>query len=191
MWIVRPVALAASWLAVLPALPAADPQYESARRKLELIENRKVAPGRIVIFTPGEINAWARVRVSEIVPQGMRDQRVDLAVDAATGYAKIDFLKLRHAQGQSTNWLVTKMIEGERDVKVAVRLQSGGGKLTVYLTRVQIGMAVASGPVLDVLLKAFFLPLYPEAHIDEAFDLDYNIERIEVRPTGVRVFVKK
>jgi hypothetical protein len=188
---IRLIALAASCFAVLPALPGADPLYESARRKLELIENRKVVAGAIVSFTPGEINAWARVRVPEIVPQGIRGQHVDLSADAATGYAKIDFLKLRHAQGQSTNWLITKLIEGERDVKVSVRLQSGGGKLTVFLTRVQIGMAVASGPVLDVLLKTFFLPLYPEAHIDQAFDLDYNIDRIEVRPAGVRVTIKK
>jgi hypothetical protein len=76
-------------------------------------------------------------------------------------------------------------------VKVSVRLSSGGGKLTVNLTRVQIGVAVATGSVLNVLISSFFMPLYPEAHINEAFDLDYNIDRIEVRPAGVRVFIKR
>ena len=180
-----------AFAALIPVLYAADPLYEGARRKLDLIENLKVAPGATVMFSPAEIGAWARVRVPEIVPQGLRDQRVELLADGANGSAKIDFLKLRHAQGQSTNWLTTKLIEGERDVKVSVRLQSGGGKLTVYLTRVQIGAAVASGMVLDVLLKNFFMPLYPDAHINEAFDLDYRIERIDVRPTGVRVTIKR
>src|ERR1051325_5599132 len=145
---------------LIPILHAADPLYDIARRKLDAIENRQVQPGAVVFFSPEEINAWARVRVPEIVPQGLRRQRVELGMDAATGFATIDFLKLQHAQGQSPNWLVSKLIEGERDVRVSVRLSSGGGKLTVNLTRVQIGAAVATGSVLNVLIKTFFLPLY-------------------------------
>ena len=50
---------------------------------------------------------------------------------------------------------------------------------------------MASKVVLEFLVGTFFKPLYPEAHIDEAFDLDFNIERIEVQPTGARVIIKK
>ena len=35
------------------------------------------------------------------------------------------------------------------------------------------------------------MPLYPDAKINEPFDLDYNIDRIELRPEGIRVVVKK
>jgi len=107
------------------------------------------------------------------------------------GFALIDFLKLRHAQGQQTGWLLTKLIEGERQVKVNIRMQSSGGKCTVFLTRVQIGVAVASGALLNILLNTFFLPLYPDSKINEAFELDYDIERIEIRPAGVRVLIKR
>jgi hypothetical protein len=74
---------------------------------------------------------------------------------------------------------------------VSVRLESGGGRCTVHLTRVEISHAVASSTVLDFLVKTFFMPLYPDAHINEPFDLGDDIDRIDVRPSGVVVTVKK
>src|SRR4051794_27922150 len=99
------------------ALPAADPLYESARQKLDLMEARQAKPGSVIAFSPGEINAWARVRVPEIVPEGIRNQRVELGNETANGYALMDLLKMRHAKGESTSWLMAKLIEGERPVK--------------------------------------------------------------------------
>jgi hypothetical protein len=171
--------------------PAADPLYESARRKLDSIEAGKVPRGSVINFPPQEINAWARVRVPEIVPEGIRDMRVELGMNTAAGYATVNFLKMRQAQGTSTNWLISKIIEGERPLKVSVRLESGGGRCTVYLTGVDLSNVSANKTVLDFLLNTFFKPLYPDAKINEAFDLDYNIDRIEIRPTGARVTIKR
>lgn len=170
---------------------AADPLYESARRKLDRIEAGQEPRGAVVNFSLAEIMAWARVRIPEIIPQGIRDMRVETGNGVATGYAMVDLLKMRQAQGTSTNWLISKLIEGERPLQVSVRVASAGGHCTVFLTSVQIGAAQARGPVLDALVNTFFLPLYPDAHINEAFDLDYNMERIEVRPGGARVVIKK
>jgi hypothetical protein len=173
------------------ALAAADPLYESARKKLDLIEARQAKPGSVITFSPGEINAWARVRVPEIVPEGIRDQRVELGTDAANGYALMDFLRMRHAKGESTNWLMAKLIEGERPVKVSIRMASGGGRCTVYLTRVEVSGIAANRTVLDFLVKTFFVSLFPDAKINEPFDLDYGIDRIDIRPTAVRVTMKR
>lgn len=159
--------------------------------KLDAIESRQVKRGSTVIFTPAEINAWARVKVPEIVPEGIREERVELANGTATGYALVDFLKMRQGKGISTNWLMARLIEGERPLKVAVRLESSGGRCTVFLTRVEIGRAVANQTVIDFLVKTFFTPLYPDAKINEPFDLDYNIERIEVQPSGAKVTIRR
>jgi hypothetical protein len=148
------------------ALHAADPLYESAVRKLDAIEARQVKRGSTVTFSPQEINAWARVKIPEIVPEGMRDYRAELGNGTATGYAQVDFLKMRHAAGASTNWFLSKLIEGERPLLVGVKLESGGGRCIVYLTRVEIGKAVANKTVIDVLVKTFFAPLYPAAKIN-------------------------
>jgi hypothetical protein len=102
----------------------------------------------------------------------------------------MDFLKMRHAKGQDTNWFMAKLIQGERPVKIAVRVSSGGGRCTVYLTRVEVSNVAANQTVLEFLIKTFFMPLYPEAKINEPFDLDYDIDRIDIRPSGVRVTIK-
>lgn len=172
-------------------LSAADPVYDSARKKLDLIEAEQVPKGSAFNFPVAEVNAWARVRVPEIIPEGIRDMRVEIGAGTATGSATVDFLKMRQAQGQTTGWFLTKLIEGERPLKVSVRIESAGGRCTVFLTRVELSSVSANKTVLDFLIKTFFLPLYPEAHINEPFDLDYNMERIELRPGLARVVIKK
>ena len=54
----------------------ADSAYETAEAKLDSIANNQVKPGETVLFTPQEINAWARTEVPGVVPQGIRDERV-------------------------------------------------------------------------------------------------------------------
>jgi hypothetical protein len=89
------------------------------------------------------------------------------------------------------NPLIANLIQGERPLKIFVRLESGAGRCTVYLTRVELGGIVAQGVILDLLVKVFFLHLFPDAKIDEPFDLDYDIDRIEIRPDGSRVTAKR
>jgi hypothetical protein len=178
-------------LLALTMLFAGDSYFQSAEAKLDSLENGKAKRGAVIFFSLQEINSWARYKVPEIVPQGIRNQRVTLANDAGTAYALMDFLKMRHAEGQATNWIVTRLIEGERPVTISIRLQSGGGYAQVDLTRVEISGAAASGPVLDFLIKTFFLPLYPGAKIGEKFEMGYGIDRIDIRPAGVRVTMKR
>jgi len=173
-------------------LHAADPLYESVTRKLDSIEQRQVKRGSTIVFTPEEINAWARVKVPEVVPEGMREPRVELGSNSATGYALVDFLKMRQGKGNSsTNWLIQKFIEGERPLKVAVRIESGGGRCVVYLTQVEVGRAVANQTVIEFLVKAFFAPLYPDAKINQPFDFDFDIDRVDITPSGARVTIKQ
>ena len=47
----------------------------------------------------------------------------------------------------------------------------------------------AAGAVLDFLIANFFLPFYPQAKIGQPFDLNHGIDRLEVTPAGVRVFI--
>jgi len=49
---------------------------------------------------------------------------------------------------------------------------------------------VANQTVIDFLVRTFFAPLYPEAKINEPFDLDYDIDRIDIRPSGAMVTIK-
>jgi hypothetical protein len=179
------------WLplfALTTVLAGANPDYQSAEAKLHRIGDRKLKHGETVVFTPREINAWARVAVPEYVPHGIREPHVELGNGTANGSALVDLTKIRSG---GVNPLIANLIQGERPLKISVRLESGGGRCTVYLTRVELGEIVAQGVILNLLVKVFFLPLFPDARIDEPFDLDYDIDRIEISPDGVRVTAKR
>ena len=52
-------------MAIAGAAPAADPLFESVWNKLERIESGQAKRGSLIVFTPAEINAWARARVPQ------------------------------------------------------------------------------------------------------------------------------
>ncbi len=90
-----------------------------------------------------------------------------------------------------TNWLVAKLIQGEKLVKVRASIQSAHGQATVHVLQVEIGGLAVTGAPLDFLVQNFFLPFYPDAKIDEPFELADNVDRIEVTPAEALVYIRK
>jgi hypothetical protein len=178
------------FVCLLPLL-AADPDTQSAQAKLDSIADSKVKPGGVILFPPREVEAWIRSTIPEYVPEGIRDEHIELGTDTATASAIVDFVKMRLSQGKPTNSVLGALIEGERQLTVSVRLESNEGRCTVYLKRVDLGGVAVEGVLLEFLVKTFFLPLFPDAKINEPFDLGYNMERIELRPAGIRVLIKR
>ena len=164
---------------------------ERVQHKLDLIQNGHAKPGSVIVFSVAELNVWGRAKAREVAPEGLRDPRLELGAGTATAYALVDFLKLRHAAGIETNWLVSKLIQGEKPLKVIAAIQSAKGRATVHLTRVEIGGLAVSGAPLDFLIQTFFMPLYPDAQIDKPFELSDGVERIEVTPAAARVVIKR
>ena len=154
------------WTALAVAA-APNPAAERVTHKLDLIEQHRARRGSVVVFPIADLNAWSAVKAAEVVPEGLRQPRLELGNGAATAYALVDFLKLRNGAGVETNWLVAKLIQGEKPLKVTARIQSANGRATVSLQRVEIGGLAVSGSTLDFLIHNFFMPLYPNAKIDE------------------------
>jgi hypothetical protein len=165
---------------------SADAPYDSAKRKLDSITQDTAKPGSTVLFTPAEANAWARGELPRLVPQGVRNLRLDFGSAVVTGTAVVDFQKVRNAQG-----LMARMLQGERPVRAVARVVSSSGRATVHLTRVEISQAAASGTLLEFLIQNFVQPVYPAAKINEPIELGNRVDRIDIRPTGVYVFIKK
>lgn len=141
-------------------------------------------------FSVAEINAYAREELPQVVPKGLRNPSLELATNTAIGAALLDFLQMQHAQGVKMNWLMEKLLDGERPVRVVIESQTKDGRAIIYLRRLEISGVAASGTVLDFLIRNFFRPLYPKAHIGEWFDMGNNIDHVEVRPDAVRVYIK-
>jgi hypothetical protein len=175
----------------LTALAAVDPAAANVTRKLDIIQGGRAKPGAVFVFTSAELNAWVRVKAPMVVPEGLRQPRLEMGNGTATGYALVDFLKMQQGAGIETNWLVSKLIQGEKRLMATASIQSANGRATVHLIRVEIGGLAVSGATLDFLIDTFFRPLYPDAKIDEPFELSDRVDRIEVTPAEARVYIKK
>ncbi len=177
------------WTALLglAALGGASNDYLSAKRKFDEISSDRLRPGTRVTLSLGELNAW----VAEEAPGGVRNTRLAVtAPGVAAGSALVDFAKLERSQGGQPGWLMSKLLEGERPVRVTARIRSGGGQATVDVDRVEIAGVQIDGRTLDFLIRNFLLPMYPEAAIGRPFDLGHRIDRLEVQPAAVTVVTK-
>ena len=178
-------------LAGAAALPAADPLAMSVAKRLDQIQTGKAKPGAVYHFTPAELNAWVRMKVPSIVHDGFREPLLQLGNGMASASAQVDFLKVRRAEGIETNWLVAKLIQGEKLVTAQATIQSSHGQGVVHIVRVEIGGLAVTGPPLDFLVQNFLLPFYPDAKIDEPFELAGNVDRIVVTPAEARVYIRR
>src|SRR5262245_53410154 len=138
-------------LAASIVIAASNADYLSVKRKFGLIEQEKVPRGTKVMITDRELNAYVENEVRNYVADGVRDARLELGGGVATGFARIDFLKVRRASGAEPGWLVSKLLDGERPVRVIARIRSAAGKATVDVERVEISGVGVEGRALDFL----------------------------------------
>jgi hypothetical protein len=176
------------WL-LIPLLGDTSSDYLSVKRKLDLIESERLQPGSRVTLTSRELNAYVVNEAAELGP-GVRDPRLQLGDSMATGTALIDFLKVRQAAGQPSGWVMTKLLGGERPVRVTARITSGSGRAVVDVDRVEISGVTIDGKMLDYLIQHFLIPQFPEAKVGRPFDLAHRIDRLEVKPDAVGVVLK-
>ena len=177
-------------ITIVRAVGATDPVAVNVSKKLDLIESGRARPGSVVRFTSAELNAWVRMKAPSVVHEGFRQPRLVLGNGEASATALIDFLKVRHASGVETNWLVAKLIQGEKLVRARASIRSAHGQATVHVLSVEIGGLSVTGAPLDFLVQNFFLPFYPDAKIDEPFDLVGNVERIAITPAEAFVYIR-
>lgn len=174
------------------ALSAADSPAASAQHKLDLIGDELAKPGSSISFSPAEVDAWVRDQIPENFPNGgIRATRFEFGPGTVDAYALVDFRKIAEADGKPVNPLLGRLIEGERPLKVSLRVESSGGRATFYLTAVELNGVSITGSLLDLLVGTFFLASHPDAKINEPFDLPHNMERMAVDARGVRVTIAK
>ena len=176
-------------LSPLVATPTND--YLSAKQKFDLIETDKLKPGSRVTLTPRELNAYVATEAQQYAPQGLREPKVQLGDGQATGEALVDFVKLRQAAGKPPGWLLTKLLSGERPVRVTARIQSGSGRATVDVEAVEISGMTIDGKMLDFLIEHYLIPQFPDAKVGRPFELGHRVDRLEVKPKGVDVAVSR
>jgi hypothetical protein len=179
----------AALLVAVCAPGAPDSAYSSAGSKIASIEAEKAPAGSRVVLSLDELNAYARGELA--ATEGIREPRLELGTGRATGYALVDFPKLRRAMGQPMGWFLEKLLAGERSLRVDARITSGGGKATVFLELVEISGVAIKGETLDYLIRNYLWAYYPEATVNRPFELAHRIDRIEIDPSAVAVVIGK
>jgi hypothetical protein len=170
---------------------ASRTEYTSVKRKFTLIEKYQVKPGTRVPFPASELNAYVQAEIPKVAPQGIRNPHLELpGGNVAVGTALINFVKVQNAQGNAPGWFARKLLDGEHNVVVTARLESGNGMATVDLKRVEIDGITVQGAALDFLIQNYLLPNYPDAKVGKPFALDYRMDRFEVNP-GIAYVVMK
>ena len=178
-------------LALLAGSALAEDLASVAQQKIDLIVENRAAPGSVVIFTPAEANAWAHARLPTLVPKGIRNEVLEFGYDTVSGYALMNFLAVREGLGFKAGAILSRLLEGDRPVKAQVRVVSAKGQATVYLTRFEVNGTVMAGTMLDLLIDDVLRPVYPTAKINQPISLENRVERVEIRPTGIRVVILK
>lgn len=180
-------------IAVLAGIAASTTtDYLNAKRKFDQIESGKLKPGSQVVIAGRELNAYVQKEMPDVAPEGVRNPDVRLGSGRATGTALIDFLKMQRAAGSpEPGWILRKLLSGEHEVSVTTRVDSASGKATVNVEEVEISGVPISGPALDYLIQNYVLPRYPDAKIGRPFELGHNIDRLDIRPDGVRIILQR
>jgi hypothetical protein len=177
-------------LAVTCVLFAASADYESARRKADLIENDQAKPGAVISFSVAEANAYAREEARREVGEGLRNAKVWFSAGKASGSAVVDFVKLQTEKGRPPGLLLRWMLQGEKEVQVSVKVEARDGKAKIDIDEVYLeGVGIPKGAV-DLLIEYYLLPRFPEAKIGEWFELRHRVERITVTQAGVQMKIK-
>ncbi len=184
-----------SWPLALVAVPlllfSSRPDYSAVRHKFDLIESGRLRPGSRVTFTERELNAYVEQELPKSVPQGVRDPKLELGSGTATGSALIDFLKLEHAAGSPPGWLMRQLLQGEHPVTVSARISAANGHATVDVQRVEISGVTIEGRLLDYLIRNYLNAYYPDAKVGQPFQMSYRIDRLDIQPARVDVFLRK
>jgi hypothetical protein len=114
--------------------------------------------------------------------------RIELGDGRATGYATVDFLKIRRAAtGDEAGWLLKNLFAGERPVVVAARFASEQGRARVDVERVEISGIAIEGHALEFVIEDYLRPTFPDVLVNEWFGLRFGIAKFTVTRTGVTV----
>jgi len=165
--------------------------FQSIQKKMDDIVKDKTRPGDRIYMSNRELNAYLAAQAVAIAPKAIKNTKVELAEGSGSASAMVDFLELNKARNGPSNYLMDKILEGQRFVKVSVHVQTKAGKVRVDVDRVEVAGAAMSGAALDFLIQRYVLPQFPTAKIDQWFSMEHHMDHIEIHQSGATVVIGK
>lgn len=160
---------------------------ENADTKLKLIKEEQARPGSHIVFPLEEIRAWSESEA----PEGVTDPKVILKPGGKVElHGMIDFLAVAGEDDSVAKSLFAPLLRGNRPMDIFAHVDSAPGFVIVTVDEVRLSGVTLSPTLLDFLVKTFLQPKYPKVRFDEPMALEYGMDRLDVEPAGVTVFMK-
>ena len=161
---------------------------DSMQRKLERIEAnaRSAHPQPLTTtFTEQEVNAYvASGRVK--LPRGVQSARFSGMPGVITSTARVDFDQL----GESSSNPMLQIFSGVHNVDVTAHASGRGGVGTVHIDTVALDGVEIPDFVLELFVKHYIEPKYPNLGIDNRFQMPDRIDSAVVGNHELRVVQK-
>ena len=169
----------------------ASQNHLQCKRKIAAIVEGRAAPGSRVVFTKPELDAFLNEEVIQVIPGCVYGAYVNLDHGRASGGANVNFVKLLAARGSTPGWLLTKMFEGWKPVRAWTRMESSGGRATVYLEKLELSGITVPAMMVDFIMRHFAQRYSPDMRLGQPFGLKHRIDRLELSPGGFAVVMRR
>jgi hypothetical protein len=185
-WLVRAV----DGVAAGPTSVAAADRMD--KKLSQILENgsRPVRTPLVTTLSEEEINSYFEYRMAEKIPKGVSKVRLTLSKDRVSGTATVNFDQVKAAQKKPVNPLLDNLLTGTKPISAAGTFTSQNGTGVFHLEEVSIGSMNVSGFLLDLLIRHFIKPRYPNVAIDSPFPLPEHIDRIVIEQGHVVIYQK-
>jgi hypothetical protein len=162
--------------------------HRSIEQKFAIISEDRAAAGASFHITAAELTGYARRQAAEIAPGAVTGAAISISPEHAEATGSINFLRLRGTD--QPDGFLDKLLDGERPIRVRVRIQSANGYARVDVERAEISGVAIEGPALDFLIREFVLPNFPDARVGEWFKLRHRIDRFTLTPGAADIFIR-
>lgn len=183
------IALAAALLLLIavPIWAVSPEESRSAADKLDRISLGEMAPGERMVLTQSEINSFLAYDYAGLIPEGIRDLRVEFESNTGIVSGRADFSRLSEAQDPATRMLLM-MLRGEREFVARVRYVAVAGQARADVDSFQIDGRELKGPILDWVVENYVATDIEGFALGQPTALGHNLDQIRLE-TGQAIVV--
>ena len=160
----------------------------SVQKKIAAITSMQLPAGTVVHFSDRELQILLLENIRYFEKQGIYKPTFQLGYNSAWGRAEVEFERLRSRPTKPSDWLFQFIFRGRQLVEATVEIESYRGWIKVDIREVSVEGRRVSGQAMRYLL-ALFRPSLGGLRFGEPQPIGYNVDRIEIRPTGIDVFI--
>ncbi len=176
----------------IPGRQAAEPSQaaarEAARKLTELTSPSREFSGGVFEFSDREINSYLRYQLSALYPKGLDEVRVQILDDAVQVKAKVNFDDLQAGIKAGKVTVMSSLFSGVHEIELAGKLTARNGEGSYEILGFSLDRTEIPRPLIDLLVKKYVVPKYPDAAPDKIFALPYGIDRIECMQGKIAIY---